>query len=559
MGGVIQIDRRGFTTGALALAAASTLGGRAAAQLAPALSPQARAIAAIQAYADVHRRWFNLPGLTVGVTSPSGFASVIHSGFANADARTPVTPDTLFQIGSISKAFAGALLHQFAAEGRFKLSDRIVSLLPQAPLPADSPISVQHLLDHVAGLPGDAPLFVRGGLWTAYAPGAHWHYSNTGYELLGKLAEHVGGKPLARLYAERIFAPLGMRRTRGAIVGADRLLYAQGYEAADTAVPFVRGAPLAPAAWVDMANAAGSIGSTAADMNLFLRSLADAAQGRGGLGLGPEQGRAFTGHSVSGSSPQMGYGNGLMHVSDKGRNYLHHTGGMISFTSAFHLDIGNRIGAFASSTLSAFSDYRPRSLTLFAVQALAAAEAGQPLPVPPSLELAVARPEQYAGRYAAGSRSFEIRAGRGLTLVANGREAALEPYAPDLFGTLHPDLRDFAIKFDRAGGAVVAALWGPETFVRQGASVTAPRSDPALARLAGRYVNDSPWLGTAIVVERGGKLWAGTDTPLTAIGDNRWRVGDESWSPERASFADFIDGVPQTFIFSGWEFARLDV
>ena len=47
------------------------------------------------------------------------------------------------------------------------------------------------------GLPGDAPMFPEGGLWTAYAPGAHWHYSNTGYEILGKLAEHLGGKPLA--------------------------------------------------------------------------------------------------------------------------------------------------------------------------------------------------------------------------------------------------------------------------------------------------------------------------------------------------------------------------
>jgi CubicO group peptidase (beta-lactamase class C family) len=555
----MRIDRRGFATGAFALAAASTLSGRAAAQLAPASAPQARAMAAIRAYADAHSRWFNLPGLTVGVTSPSDFASVIHLGFANADSRTPIAPDTLFQIGSISKSFAAILLHQFAAEGRFSLSDRIVALLPQAPLPAASPITVQHLLDHVAGLPGDAPLFVRGGLWTAYPPGAHWHYSNTGYELLGKLAEHIGGRPLPRLYAERIFAPLGMRQTRGAIVGADRLLYAQGYEAADMAIPFVRGTPLAPAAWIDMANAAGSIGSTAADMNLFLRALAGLAQGRGGLGLGPEQGRALTARSLATGSPEMGYGNGLMHVSDKGRNYLHHTGGMVSFTSAFHLDIGNGVGAYASSTLSAFSNYRPRKLTLFAVQALAAAEAGQPLPLPPSLEVGVPNPGQYAGRYAAGSRSFEVRAARGLTIVADGREAALEPDSPDLFGTLHPEFRDYSIKFDRAGGAVVAALWGPETFVRQGAPVSAPRGDPPLARLAGRYVNDSPWLGTAVIVERGGKLWVGTDTPMTAVGDNLWRVGEEDWSPERASFANFIAGVPQTFIFSGWEFARLDV
>ena len=61
------------------------------------------------------------------------------------------------------------------------------------------------------------------------------------------------------------------------------------------------------------------------------------------------------------------------------------------------------------------------------------------------------------------------------------------------------------------------------------------------------------------LVELGGKLWLGTETPLVAIGDNLWRVGEDSWNPERASFADFIAGRPQTFIFSGEKFQRHDV
>ena len=139
--------------------------------------------------------------MTLGLTTPDGFATVLNFGFANADARTPITADTLFQIGSISKVMTATLLHQFAAEGRFSLTDRMSACCPAFPLPRGNAIQVQHLLDHVAGLPGDAPLFPDGGLWTAYAPGAHWHYSNTAYDMLGKLAEHVGGKPLDRLLA----------------------------------------------------------------------------------------------------------------------------------------------------------------------------------------------------------------------------------------------------------------------------------------------------------------------------------------------------------------------
>ena len=98
-----------------------------------------------------------------------------------------------------------------------------------------------------------------------------------------------------------------------------------------------------------------------------------------------------------------------------------------------------------------------------------------------------------------------------------------------------------------------------ESFARQGSAARNEPSNPALARLAGRYVNDSPWVGMAIVVERAGKLWIGTETPMSRVGDNLWRVGEESWSPERASFANFIDGRPQTFIFSGEKFLRHDI
>jgi CubicO group peptidase (beta-lactamase class C family) len=550
------ISRRAFTGGALSAALGSQLAAPALAQG----SSRSAALAAIRAYGEAHIRHFGLPGMTLGMTAPDGFSTVMNFGFANRETRTPITADTLFQIGSISKSFTAALLHQFAAEGRFRLSDPIVALLPEAPLPKDSPIEVQHLLDHVAGIPGDAPLFVSGGLWTAYAPGAHWRYSNTGYELLGLLAQHVGGKPLDRLFTERLFMPLGMGRSRGAIVAADRLLYAQGYQAANDQVPYVRGNPLAPAAWVNTTTAAGSIASTAADMVYYLRTLASAAQGRGGMGLGPKEGLAYTGHSVPSDSPQMAYGNGLMHVSSGGRRYLHHTGGMVSFSSAFHVDTGNGVGAFASSSISAFAEYRPRDLTFFAVQALTAAADGKSLPAPPPLERPVAHAAEYVGTYSAGGRSFTVGGtASGLTLTSNGRGAALESVGGDMFRTLHPDFRKFTFLFDRSGGKAVSAAWGPDTFVRPGAAVRVPRSDPALARFTGTYVNDSPWWGTSVIVERGGQLWIGTETPLIQTGENSWRVGDERWSPDRASFANFVDGKPQTFVFSGVEFARQDV
>jgi CubicO group peptidase (beta-lactamase class C family) len=549
-----MISRRTFTTGALSAALGSQFVLPAYAQD----NKYAGALAAIRAYGDAHISHFRLPGMTLGVTAPDGFSAVLNFRSANPNAPNDFTDDTLVQIGSISKLITGAILHQLAAEGRVKLTDRLSDLLPGIPLPPGNAIHVQHLLDHVAGIPGDAPIFPDGGLWTAYAPGAHWHYSNTGYQILGKLIEHLERRPLARVVQARILQPLGMRRSRGAIVGADRGLYAQGYEAADQQ-PFAIGVPLAPAAWVDVTFGAGNVASTAEDMNRLLRSLADAVQGRGGLGLPPQAAQAYAIRAVASDRPGMSYGNGLMHVANGGRSYLHHTGGMLSFASAFHVDVASGTGAFASSPIGAFSEYRPRLLTMFAADALTNAAEGRPVPAPPPLETPFANAASYVGTYSGREGSFEIRAGRPLTIIADGQAAPLQPWGGELFRTTHPSFRAFTFMFDRKGSSINSVSWGPSSYLRKGAMVALPASDAALAKFAGRYFNNDPWWGLMQVVERGGRLWIGTEVPMTRIGDQLWRVGEETWSPERASFANFIDGRPHSFIFSGEKFLRHDV
>lgn len=548
------MSRREFTGGTLSLALGSQLASPAPAQTPANLAP---AIEAIRAYGEAHRRYFDLPGMTLGLTAPGGFSAVLDFGYASLDSHASIAPGTLFQIGSISKSMVAALIHQYAAEGRLQLTGRIGALLPTIPLPAGNAITVQHLLDHTAGLPDSAPIFAEGGLWTGFAPGEHWSYSNTGYVILGKLAEQIGGKPLDRLLADRLLTPLGMPLSRGSIVASDRTRYAQGYEAADETVPFARGMTLAPAAWVDVTDGAGCVASTAAEMSHWLRTLANAAAGRGGAGLSAEQAQLFTRHEVPSDTPGMTYGNGLMHVGGGGRDYLHHTGGMVSFSSSFHVDVASGAGAFASSSISAFAEYRPRLLTRFAADTLTNARSGRPLPSPPSLVVPLHNPGAYIGHYAGPAGSFEVGAGSPLTIVANGESAALQPWGGEIFRTTHPVFREFSILFERKGGSVAGASWGPASYARGGQA--AAKSNPELARLAGRYVNDSPWLGTIRVVERGGRLWLGTEVRMEPIGRDLWRAGDERWSPERGSFTDFIGSRPQTFIFSGEKFFRHDV
>lgn len=250
----MKASRRAFIGGTAGLA----LAGPALAEATDSAPARLRpALDAIRAYAEAHQQWMSLPAITLSVFGPDGFATAMHLGVARPDTRAPVTEVTLFQIGSISKCMTAAALHQQAAEGKLRLDADIRALLPEIAWPNDAPLSVQQVLDHVAGLSSEAPPFLPEGLWLGFAPGTHWSYSNLGYACLGMLAERIDGATLDRVLGKRLFAPLGMRRTRGAITSADRMLYAQGYEPAVLDRPFLRGHPLAPAAWVDESSGAG--------------------------------------------------------------------------------------------------------------------------------------------------------------------------------------------------------------------------------------------------------------------------------------------------------------
>src|SRR5258708_21103238 len=167
----------------------------------------------------------------------------------------------------------------------------------------------------------------------------------------------------------------------------------------------------------------------------FLKALAAAVEGKGMLGLNGEQARRFATHAVPSETPAMTYGNGLMHIREGDRAYLHHTGGMLSFSSSFHLDITSGVGPFPSSTLNALAEYRPRLLTRFAVEALTNAINGRPLASPPPVDPPLANAATYVGRYSGPSGRFEIKDGSPLTIVAEGQSAPLALWAEEAFRT----------------------------------------------------------------------------------------------------------------------------
>ncbi|GFE83659.1 hypothetical protein GCM10011487_56590 [Steroidobacter agaridevorans] len=171
------------------------------------------------------------PGLQVAVFKKGAPVLVKGYGVASLELKVPVDNDSVFRIGSVTKQFTAAALLKLQEEGKLSIRDKLSKYYPQYPRAAD--ITLAQMLHHTSGLHSytdDADLMEREGTlnlttdqWVQrfakmpktqdFEPGTSWHYSNTAYFVLGGVIEKVAGKPLATVFEERFFAPLGMRHT----------------------------------------------------------------------------------------------------------------------------------------------------------------------------------------------------------------------------------------------------------------------------------------------------------------------------------------------------------
>ena len=157
-------------------------------------------IAQLDEYIARHMRETGAPGLTLALANKDGLIRVSTYGFADTKAGLRVVPETMFEIGSISKSFVSLALLQLREEGKLDLNKPIVEYLPWLKINSKfEPVTTHHILSHTAGLPG-VPLLLDAmlsDLWTAYAPGNKFLYSNTGYNILGFLLEALDKRPFA--------------------------------------------------------------------------------------------------------------------------------------------------------------------------------------------------------------------------------------------------------------------------------------------------------------------------------------------------------------------------
>jgi D-alanyl-D-alanine carboxypeptidase len=340
----------------------STLAAAASALVSATLAAQAPARAATVARIDsIMNAALAAPfsGFQVAVVKGRDTLLMKAYGMANIEHAVPVTSNTIFRIGSLTKQFTSAAIMGLVEQGKLSLDDPLSQYMPNVPAHW-RPITIRQLLNHTSGIPSytdvgprmrtvfatgtprDTMLAMLRNDSLMFTPGTGFYYNNTGYYILGMLIEQLGGKPFGIYLADNLLKPLGLQRTM--YCGTTEIIRdrASGYDR--------QGASLVNTSYIDMdvPYAAGSMCSTARELVTWAHALAS-----GKL----VQAASYKSMSTPVKLPSvrpMTYGFGLMADTIGSHRVVNHGGNIPGFAAELiHLPDDSLFVAVLSNTSSA--------------------------------------------------------------------------------------------------------------------------------------------------------------------------------------------------------------
>jgi CubicO group peptidase (beta-lactamase class C family) len=280
------------------------------------------------------------PSAGLSVAVQRGADLLLAKGYGSADLENsvPITTETVFRIGSITKQFTAVSVLRLMERGRIRLQDPITRFLPGFPTQGHT-VTIHHLLTHTSGIKsytGDErfeelsrrdladeellELFVHDTF--DFAPGEQWKYNNSAYYLLGMIIEEITGQEYADYLDEHIFDPLGMTGSSYCDLRAMVPHRARGYSVDDGEL--VNSAPIS----MNTPGAAGALCSTTLDLLRWQRAL------DGNRLISPESRRLMLTSAVLNDGETTGYGYGLGIGDLEGHPTVSHGGGINGFSTA---------------------------------------------------------------------------------------------------------------------------------------------------------------------------------------------------------------------------------
>ncbi len=522
------------------------------------------------------------PGLSLALTTDRGLIATRVYGVANAVSGEPVTAQTLFQVGSITKHFTAVACLRLVERGDLDLHAPVTDALPEFAVASHfrTQVTPHHLLTHTAGLvmmmdsyPSSwAQLWALRDTELGFEPGTGFSYSNVGYNVLQCVIQTLTGLRFDDALRELVFEPLGMNDSYGEVMArlAPRMARGHKYSEFDDR-PVPRPSVQMPVNWYETSQGCASVVTTATDLATFLRMELNGGRADDGTTfLTPETFAAMTHpHAVMDGffeGTTQGYGV-LVEKSDAtgGRRRIIGAGENLGFEATMYGDLEKGVGA----VLFCNSFDVPWRETRYMLDALIAAADGKNLPPAPVFPAADETHVgdavgDYAGRYASGARSFSIKAAKGrLQFRADGQAATLTKIGGEKFLASLPGFDHAMLTFERnRDGVVVEAHQLGETFRNErhdGASV--PAYPPAWDAYVGHYRSFGILFTNFRIFVREGilmrQVFGGyVDQALRERGDGTFHVEGEP--QETLAFDGFVGGKAVRCRNSGCDFYRVD-
>ena len=418
---------------------------------APALAVPADFKARADAY--VESAWpADGPGASVIVVEKGKTVYARGRGLADVEAKTPITPDTVFRLGSITKQFSAAVILQLAEEGKLSLDDPLSKFIPD--YPGDGArATVRQLLNHTVGVQSytGIPGFMASDekVGRAYTtaemialfkdmpmvspPGAKHQYNNSGYVLVGAVIEAVTGKPWHQAVEERIARPLKLATIRYGENEASTPKMARGYSLADDKVK--------PARILHMSvpHAAGALIGNVRDLARWGHAL------HHGKVVAPARYAQMIAPTVLPGGETVPYGFGLGREKVREIEGIAHSGGIFGFaTDSIYLPDKDIFIAVLTN-----SD-QPATRPGFAMHRLAALAVGDPYPEFETVSVDPASVEPILGLYKVegdeAHRLFHVRGGKFYTRRKGGSDQEVFPAGGDRFHYGRNSLTWFELK-----------------------------------------------------------------------------------------------------------------
>ena len=401
-----------------------------------------------------------VPGAGLALVRMSGVEWAGGVGLADRENNTPVTADTHFRAGSISKSFIASALVQLYLDDEINLDTPVSEIAPEIRIdnawePAH-PVRVIHLLQHTAGFddlhfneiynvsdPPDIPLekalaINPGSRVVRWEPGTRMAYSSAGYAVAGYLIEKVTGEKYDDRIAEKIFKPAGMPTSSFVLTKQDEALLAKGYR--DRTGPPVPYTPI-------YFRPAGNLHTSALELGRWVQLLLNWGETENDLVIDPEylsnmEHPRTTVASYAGL--RNGYGSGIASSEVEGFPMLGHGGGIDGFSSSYAYST-SRDSGYVILLNSTHSSEAMRRIAKLAVRYLKA-----DVEPPPKVKAAIdeATLRKYEGYYHEASprnqaaafvewltsgRSVSVSGDHLVVKPAFGRAVTLIPVADALF------------------------------------------------------------------------------------------------------------------------------